>query len=605
MMSFRPLTLVLTTAIALTAGACGGGSGSAADAVADVVTDAVADSGDAVADTAPDAAPDAACEPGAATCSADAATLSLCEAGAWVETDCAAAGKLCDSGACVDPWRWGSPAWGTCPDGPSTTETLAQKAAGYDAIAARLHVHPTLKFMATVELARAEVTCPAGQTAPCYAPVKPASEATYDDVDKFITDANDGLWSALYLTSQAYRYAVTRSPEALAMIKLLLEGEVERMEITGVSGVFARRLIPPGVKGADCPADDATYKVDVEKDDDRWVRVGTTGCVEAVNAAGEWFTSTRCGLEKYAGWCFYDNVSQDEYAGHMMALGAIIRLVDDAGARATATELLRKVGLHLAANKLKFIDWDDRPTEHGFIGMPAMALGWLATAAAVTEDPTIVDFYRGCLLQEDGPRDCLDALGSFLLPMSDNLELMANYAGAGDCASNWNGRSMTITSFTNLLWFANDPALLARARDLMANAVMNPPGAARPMVIEDNPWWNFFWAAHKAHGPADPTPLLAEVEAGICQLKRFPADKHQPEINAAAIYETDCIDRLDNPLAATIIPPELRCPTKFLWWFNPYEIQTCEEKTWRITQPQDFLMPYWMGRYYGFIPPEL
>ncbi|MCB9787609.1 MAG: hypothetical protein H6744_13085 [Deltaproteobacteria bacterium] len=594
----------------LALGACSGGAASDADAAEtgpDAAGDAADDApGDAAADVDhdADAAPDAACQPDAWRCSEDAATLSRCEAGAWVDTDCAAARKLCDEGACVEPWRWGSPAWGTCPDGPSTPESLADKAAYYDAIAARLHVHPALKFIATVELKREEVSCAPGQAAPCFAPLVPEDEATWGDVERFVTDANDGLWSSLYLTSQAYRYAVTGAPEALAMIELLLDGERDRMAITGVPGLFARRLIPPGVAGASCPEDAKSYQVDAEKDDDRWVRVGQGGCIEAVDADGQWFTSERCGLEKYAGWCWYDNVSQDEYAGHMLALGAVMQLVDDAAVRAVAAELLRQIGLHLATHELQFIDWDGRPTEHGLIGMPAMALGWLATAAAATQDPTIEDFYHGCLLQQDGPRDCLSLLGAFLLPLSDNLELLAAYNGDKDCRSNWNTQSMAFASLSSLLWFADDPALRARAREVFDTALMSPPGATKPMLGQNNPWWTFFWAAWKAHGPDEPGPLLEEVEAAVCQLRRFPASEHQPAIDASALYATDCIDRLDNPLAAEPIPPELHCPTKFLWWFNPYEIESCEEQTWRITQPQDFLLPYWMGRYYGFIGPD-
>src|SRR5689334_20973517 len=56
---------------------------------------------------------------------------------------CAANGQVCDDDACTDPWRVGSPVWSTCAADPrATPESLAAKAAAYDARAMALHVAP-------------------------------------------------------------------------------------------------------------------------------------------------------------------------------------------------------------------------------------------------------------------------------------------------------------------------------------------------------------------------------------------------------------------------------------------------------------------------------
>ena len=183
-------------------------------------------------------------------CSDDAYVKFTCTDGKWEQFECMKEkGQLCEDGACIDPWHYGNPTFGTCPNPEfGTQETLAQKAAYYDDIAARLHIHPDLKWAAGATLKKVEVACADGEEGPCYAPIKSDLEATYEDVESWHTGENDGLWSALYLTSQAYRYAVTKSPEALANIKLLLEGEVIRMKITGVPGLFTRQYIPPHVR---------------------------------------------------------------------------------------------------------------------------------------------------------------------------------------------------------------------------------------------------------------------------------------------------------------------------------------------------------------------
>jgi hypothetical protein len=44
-----------------------------------------------------------------------------------------------------------------------------------------------------------------------------------------------------------------------------------------------------------------------------------------------------------------------------------------------------------------------------------------------------------------------------------------------------------------------------------------------------------------------------------------------------------------------------RCMGTFVWWGSPYDIDDCTEDKRNIQPPADYLLPYWMGRYYGFI----
>jgi hypothetical protein len=55
--------------------------------------------------------------------------------------------------------------------------------------------------------------------------------------------SNDAaLWTGAYVASQAYRYRVTRSPEAMANVIRSVEGLMTLMEITGDRRIFARTL---------------------------------------------------------------------------------------------------------------------------------------------------------------------------------------------------------------------------------------------------------------------------------------------------------------------------------------------------------------------------
>lgn len=526
-------------------------------------------------------------------------------------------GRLCERGTCVDPWRYGAPSWPTCEDEPlGTVERLAQKASTYDALAARLHLHPTLKWIATVELDKEEVTCTAGATPPCYAAKVDPSQATQADVHRWHSGENDGLWNALYMASQAYRYAVTGAPEALANLRLTMEGERDRMAITGVPGLFTRQLIPPGVQGLACPTEDAKYTVDVEKDDNRWVKIKDDGCAWVVDG-GVWKATKHCGLKQYAGYCWLDNVSQDEYAGHMFALGLIWQLVDDAQLKRDAAELLEQVGQHLMKNNLTFVDWDGRVTEHGrlyamaLIVPPgfgaAVAMDYVLMAAEASGRQDLRGFYDNCLLQKGGPRKCLPWPLEKPRPYTEYLAdpgLLLAFPGKDGCMSNFNGHSMMMSGVFSLIGFERDPQTRRLVQEVFERSIMR---AANPKagLKQRNSWYNFMWAAHKRLGPGSDGPDLEAVEQGICMLKQFPAQKSMPAHSPAQLYRHGCVGRLKNSLAAEAIPVAHRCPTTFTWWNQAFKREVCVRQDWVIPAPTDYLLAYWMGRYYGFIPQEL
>ncbi|MBK7580301.1 MAG: hypothetical protein IPI67_08870 [Myxococcales bacterium] len=345
------------------------------------------------------------CSAGAVQCSPDAFTLQRCEDGAWKATECMRdQGKLCEAGSCVDPWRFGDPKFDQCTGEPkATAESLRQKAEYFEEVSRRLHVHPKLGWMSDVKLPCAGSDCTKAGVA--------ETSATWQDVASWESGENDGLWSALYLGAEAYRWAATKDPAALDMLKLLLAGEVTRMRVTGVPGIFTRQLIPPGIQGIACPSDPQAYVPDVEKDDNRWVKVGDDGCLESVDATTlAWKKSNVCGLADLAGYCFLDNVSEDEYAGHMFGLGAVAKLVDDADIQAIVKQLLVQVGDHLIEHQLTLVDWDGRVTEHGrlwagsfFGGYNAtMSLSFIKTIALATGIQKYEAFYQDCLLQRSG-----------------------------------------------------------------------------------------------------------------------------------------------------------------------------------------------------------
>lgn len=431
--------------------------------------------------------------------------------------------------------------WPTCADDPrATPETLAQKAALYDARVTALYTTAQTPWVMDVQLAPG---------------VNPET-ATAADVAAWRTNENDGLWSSLVLAAEAYRFATTHDPAARATLATLLHGEQLRMQITGVPGLFVRQLIPPGVPGLACPTDPAAYTPSPDKTSNVWVMIDAQGCANG---------TTHCGLDAFAGWCFKDNVSQDEYAGHVFALGAVVRYVDDPELHAIAADMLSQIGHHLADHNMEFVDWDGRPTQWGKLhpGAPGDSPGYLAVlgasvmATCALADPT---------LAVPDPT-----------PYLNQIDI---WSGSDGCTSNWNDVSMLTAAFFAL------PALQAT----FDATLVAPP---RGILTEHNAWWNLVYAAH--------TPSPAVARDAACALREFPRSNHQ--VAHAQAAATACTGRFSEPMAAAPFSIADRCAATFAWWGNPYEIGSCTDDPTLVDNPAGYLLPYWMGRYQGFLGP--
>ncbi|MCB9665300.1 MAG: hypothetical protein H6732_14410 [Alphaproteobacteria bacterium] len=503
--------------------------------------------------------------------------------------------QRCVDGACVDPWTVDAPAWSTCPEVPRAGGlSLAAKAAAYEDLVGRVHLHPDLRWVSGVRLR----------------PDTDLATAGFDDVASWRSGENDGLWSSLYLASQAFRWAVTdgaERTEARARLAMLLQGERERMDVSGVPGNLVRQLVPPGVAGLACPDDLDDYRVDVEKDDNRWVRIDEEGCAVVLPATGDaWQRSGACPGVDHAGWCFLDNTSKDEYAGHVFALLAVVRLVDDAELQGLAAGLLADVGHLLADHALALIDHDGRVTEHGDLspltgrdapGFNAtMALAFTAAIADATDDARL-DTLHACTVDPSGA-DCEGLVPPNLDPFLSYLPLNLIYVDPKGCLNNDNNLSMHLLSLVDLVWAAPDPALRVAMQEHLQALWDDPNGRALPH--RHNAWYDMIFAAFKDLRPEGGGHAPEAVADAVCGLARFPVDKRGRDIAASTEAEV-CLDRLDRPMQATPRPVDDRCPKAMWWWNDAFVMAGCTGDAARVEPPADYLLPYWMARYFGFV----
>lgn len=547
-----------------------------------------------------DAAVDAGCTDASRVCSKDAARVEeACgDTRRRMLEDCSAAGQLCEDGACVEPWRYGNPVYPDCADDPgATSESLADKAAYYDAIAPRLHVHPDVGLALAVRLK----------------PGVSQSKATWRDVEAWLDDNHFAIWGGMYTASQAYRHAVTRDPVALQNVRVQVRNLARWMKLSGVPGLFMRANHPPGVDGYACPEDPAAYAETPPGATDRqngFRQIRDDGCYWVTDAKTQaWKKTDHCGLEEFAGFCVVDNVSKDIYSGHLFALGAVYQLVDDPEIRATVRDLAGQVGRHLMDNGLQIIDWDGQRTSFGdlyanVIGVglnAAVSLGWIKLAVLATGDPELRDFYDNCLLQRDGRRDCIEQDYGRVKSYVEHLKTPWFYSVAPGCSINPSNISIHIVSLHHYVWLETDPEIRAIAQETFDTEVMHPDHS-RAAILHRNPFWNFMWAGQKRLGPDSDGPDYDAVEAGMCNLRRFPSSLERREIRVSDRYDVTCQARGDQPATDAPLPVDEQCQSWFTWWnHDAHIVEDCDADPSFVHQPAAYLLPYWMGRYYGFI----
>lgn len=448
----------------------------------------------------------------------------------------------------------------TCPEVAGTAMSLREKAERFDALARRWHL-------------------PAGQDLWFSVLLGPDLET----VERVDMSDNVGTWTALYAASQAFRYATTRDPEALGNLRRVVRGEHDMLRITGVRGLFTRAFVNPALPGF--PSEE-------------WLAGAYPDCDLA---KGHCKRYNRVKEGEFAGFWFKNDVSKDEYAAHMFSMAVAWELVDDPDVRSRVEDIVRQVGDHLIEHGLRITDIDGQVTTYGhlnamgmddFPGFNAILALSFMKLAAVVGGGKYADFYSDCLLQRSGEDACIPEESP--RPYTHYLDTVGLDLG---CKTNWNNHNMAELGMYALLRHESDPELLATYRAALRDALWNPDDE-RPMRVQENTLYTFFYLVNK--DPSDPWPE-DEARAAICTMKRYPEHKAHFAVDTLSRYEQVCTGRSDEPMTDVVIPIDERKADNFQWIGNPYALETSPADPRHVESPEDFLLAYWMGRYFGFI----
>lgn len=452
------------------------------------------------------------------------------EAGFWYFVLCAE-----DAAGAEDCWLYGIRAGEPGSPGP-----LAQRAEAYQQVFEQRHYTHGLSFN-------------------CRTPDDPDGDLRYS------TLGDAAFQSGQCTQAMALRYAVTRTPEALAHIRDHLAGWRFFQRLTGVPGLIGRSY-----SHVDWSMEDGAYD-DLDENPDK-----------------------HRGQGEFADYLWKADTSRDQVSGAVNGIAMAFDLVDDDQARRDARDFLVELADHVWDNGLAIVDPDGEMTTHGDMdgesieglpvpnGMNAVCcLAWFKAAHHVSGEQRFDDHYRELLME----RDYLGAMRDY----------MWVYMGYG---TKWYNVYLVYQNWFHLMRLEQDPDLRedykAVFRDTLWLNVKDETTPNHRAVAEANPvkipWYLYSTGERDALRLHDALWQVVVFPESPLRDKRV-SNSTNPDIQVNP-------DRSDEALFP--LPSNLRKPDMVIWHRNPFELDGGEDSGEERTGC-DYLLPYWLGRYYGYI----
>ncbi len=413
------------------------------------------------------------------------------------------------------------------------------------------------------------------------------------------------IWTGTYLGGAVYYYAVTGEEYARKNVDKALEATTILREITGVPGLIAR-----------------SYENDewVGKSDEPYINVDPENHKYLVEEG------------PYKGWRYLTTASRDQYTGVFWGNGIIIELLDDPDFRNRASENIVSMASHLWDNKMHIMDRDGKHTRHGVMsgygiqdgdgvksydpyviparipnGMnAAMLLNWfdMAAVSAMDEETRKMwrERYENLIKKEDNPEPGREFENNYI----STLKKVYIYGEAYNeyWETVWFNLNLFFNNYYHLIRFEENEKLRNVFRRTltyfwddkkeMSDGCEFPE--KRRAGRERNP--HFTWQYLAAQGDRDPDKIFNAVS----ELMAFPYGPRQ-RFNIVDPIEIKSVPGHEK-WACEPIPVQYRSTSDFQWQRSPYAIKA----TWpanmegRMFPGVDMITPYWMGRYFGFIP---
>jgi hypothetical protein len=366
--------------------------------------------------------------------------------------------------------------------------------------------------------------------------------------NKPVSSDNDGLWTAMYVAAECFRYKVTGASDAREYARQGMQALVRLEAITGIPGFPARSFI----------------------------RIGE----DIQPADGEWHTTPD------GQWRWKGDTSSDEIVGHYFVWPIYYDLVADENEKRQLSALCDRVTTHILDHDYQLMDVDGKRTRWGWWG-----------PEAIWEDP-----------DETGLR-ALHILSHLRVAMhlSNDAQKRARYQAAYDELItkhryhlltrnqkilvpghiNHSDDELAFLSYYPLLSYETDPKL----RAVYLQSLERSWQIERP---ERNPLWNFIYAAGSGAKDFDRAESIQTLQQIPMELIEWTVkNSHRLDVAIDPLN-----DRFKRRQSLVVLPYDELPMTK--WNGNPYNLDGGNGG-----RSEDdgayFLLPYWLGRYHKLI----
>ncbi len=362
---------------------------------------------------------------------------------------------------------------------------------------------------------------------------------------------NDGLWTAMYLAGELFRYGVTKSDEALRNCYEAFEAMERLTQITPMEGFPARSFERAGYQ----VADQSRWHVAQDK---RWAWKGTT--------------------------------SSDEIVGHFFVYAIFAELAPDESWRKRAVTLMDDIMNHIVRNNWYLIDLDGKPTQWGrwhpeyVNSFPRQVGDRRLNSVEIVAFLQTAYHFTGKQLYRDKAFELLEDYGYL-----DNIMIPTRELGRVpgiDLTTEWNHSDdeLAFLSYWNLYRYSFTPQLGEQYR----RAIRDHWEIERP---EKNALWNFIYAATGAD--------QFDLNESIWTLRQFPLDTVSWTVRNSHRRDLEFLDaNFREQSTRTVLPPDQRPMSKHNG--NAFRLDGGDGGRQEFSG-DIFLLPYWMGRYLGII----
>jgi hypothetical protein len=365
---------------------------------------------------------------------------------------------------------------------------------------------------------------------------------------------NDGLWTSMYLGAEVFRYAATRSPEALQNCRESLDAMERLYTVNSLKGFPSRSFERRGYASAD-----------------------TQVWKHAAHPEWDWKSTT----------------SSDEAIGHIFVFGAIAELVDDTALKNKAIRLMDALMTHIVEHDMYLIDWNGKPTTWGrwnpeyVNARPKFVGDRKINSSNIIAMLQTAWFFTGKKIYKDKAFELMDKFGyldNLMRPMAqvgmappDADQLSKNLS------ENWNHSDdeMYFLGYWGLYRYAFNDTL----REKFSASILDHWQAERP---EKEGAWDIFTAMT---GTAS-----FDLDAAVWFLQRYPMDLIEWNINNSD--RKDIVHIAPNFRGQTIeevLPPDESPANRHN--SNRFDLDQQGNGRAELSAGDTWLLPYWMGRY--------